>query len=100
VLVVDDFSNLPKHNDRSFTAHIGIACFLAAAHELMYEYLKRPKTRRKLPCVLGWDYGTRRGVRRTGQFFAQVAERANNVSASLFLLASFSVYYQSRKAEE
>lgn len=38
--VVKFFSTLPKNNDLSLTAHIAIACFLAAAHLTMLELLQ------------------------------------------------------------
>ncbi|KAF8347980.1 hypothetical protein F5887DRAFT_673723 [Amanita rubescens] len=38
--VVDFFSALPKDNDPSGTAHIAIASFLAAAHQMMLETLQ------------------------------------------------------------
>ncbi|KAF8816611.1 hypothetical protein BYT27DRAFT_7220522 [Phlegmacium glaucopus] len=38
--VVDFFSELLKNNDLSITAHLSIACFLAAAHQTMLETLQ------------------------------------------------------------
>lgn len=38
------FKALPKDNDLSITAHVGIACFLGALHEAMLASLMRIQT--------------------------------------------------------
>ncbi|KAF8637505.1 hypothetical protein AX14_010296 [Amanita brunnescens Koide BX004] len=39
--IVKFFSVLPRNNDLSITVHAAIACFLAAAHEMMLEMLQK-----------------------------------------------------------
>jgi hypothetical protein len=35
------FNELPRDNDLSLTANVGIACFIAAAHKTMHDWLEK-----------------------------------------------------------
>jgi len=90
---VEFFSLLPKSNDLSITAHIAIACFLAAAHETMLETLRKAHNENGLngPQLLEYWHelmeptGTRD---RREEFFTQVVKRANTVSRFIFFRLS------------
>lgn len=80
------FSALPRGNDVSISAHIAIACFLAAAHRTMLTWLKR-KSEAGLngPRLLEWWH--RLMEKRDGEveytretFFSAVVQLAREVT--------------------
>lgn len=86
------FSALPRNNDLSLTAHAAIACFLAAAHEMMLETLQKVYNEQGLNGQQLLEYwhrlmepiGARDGRK---EFFTKVVDRANKVSRFVFLSA-------------
>jgi hypothetical protein len=101
VAVVDFFSKISKRNDQSFTAHVAIACFLAAAHELMYEYLKEAQG--KVANLLSYwnSIMEPEGARdERAKFFSRVVERAHQVSGSFFLASCSHCFYQLKVEKE
>ncbi|KAF8343349.1 hypothetical protein F5887DRAFT_886857, partial [Amanita rubescens] len=85
--VVKFLSALPKTNDLILTAYVAIACFLAAAHQMMLETLQEACKEKGLdgPQLLEYWHGLMEPTRtrdRRQEFFTKVVERAESVSSS------------------
>ena len=92
-------SALTTSNDLSLTAHIGIASFIAAAHEMMLETLQKAHDEKGLngqELLEHWNGLMEPIVVPIGvcdsreEFFKKVVERANIVSRFIFLSAECS----------
>lgn len=86
------FSNLPCDNDLSLTAHAAIACFIAAAHLVMLEYLQKARNENGLnglELLMHWHELMEPTGVRDGRdvFFTEVVNRANKVGHFIFLSA-------------
>ena len=84
-------SALTTSNDLSLTAHIGIASFIAAAHEMMLETLQKAHDEKGLngqELLKHWNglmEPTIGVCNSREEFFKKVVERANIVSHFIFL---------------
>ena len=95
--VVKFFSELSRNNDLSLKAHAAVASFLAAAHEIMLETLRKARNERppnEPPLngqqLLEYWHGLMEpiGARDSREeFFTKVVERAKTVSCFIFLSA-------------
>jgi hypothetical protein len=89
---VEFFSNLPHDNDLSLTAHAAIACFIAAAHLTMLEWLQKAHNENGfngLQLLVYWHELMEPSGVRDGReaFFTEVVNRANKVGHFIFLSA-------------
>ena len=86
------FSALPKDNELSLTAHKAIACFIAAAHQMMLETLQRYSEEGHDGPQLLKHWHERMEPTGAGDdrnaFFTKVVERANIVSRFIFVRMS------------
>ena len=86
------FSTLPQNNDLSITAHSAIACFLAAAQQVMLERLRalQMKGFNGHQLLERWhDLMEPTGVVPDSRekFFTEVVQRANSVSCLILFFA-------------
>ena len=80
--VLEYFQDVPDDNDLSFTAHHRIACFLAAAHTIMLEWLERARRNRNGKQLLAaWHEAMEKNADDARpKFFLKVVELAKRAS--------------------
>ena len=81
--VVKYFDSFTKENDSSYTAHIAVACFIAAAHQPMHGWLKEAQDKNVGDLHAYWHESRMEPVTdrsfRNG-FFLEVVTLANSAS--------------------
>jgi hypothetical protein len=80
--VLEYFQDVPDDNDLSFTAHHRIACFLAAAHTIMLEWLEMAGCNRNGKQLLAaWHEAMEKNANdERSEFFLKVVELAKRAS--------------------
>jgi hypothetical protein len=80
--VVEYFKDVPAQNDLSFTAHHRIACFIAAAHTIMLEWLQGAQPNRSGKQLLEvWHEAMEKNADEARpNFFSKVVELAKKAS--------------------
>jgi hypothetical protein len=89
--VLKYFGSFGKQNDLSYSAHIVVACFIAAAHTTMHKWLKKAQDENVEDLHEHWhchmEPSGDRGFR--NRFFSEVVKLANSASHFCFWFAFF-----------
>jgi hypothetical protein len=85
--VLEYFKDVPVNNDLSFTAHHRIACFIAAAHMTMLEWLEgAPGNRNGEQLLAVWHEAMEKNANDArSKFFLKVVELAKRASCLCLL---------------
>ena len=89
--VVKYFDSFTKENDSSYTAHIAVACFIAAAHQTMHEWLKDAQDKNEGNLRAYWHRRMEPVGDRSfrNRFFLEVVTLANSASQFGFWFAFY-----------